>query len=196
MTGKHLRLGGLFLFVGTLVVLTMLQLRSAAGVEKIFESTAIIQVATLADSSKEDFWTQEAVQITADEVLEPVVLDLELARKWKLTPRQSIVMLRWRVSVVSLPERDSRSRFSITVRAPDAELTRSIAAQIATEYQQQGNARARLQWEEKIEALNQEIADQKQVVEEKRLLLDQVQREARQKLQKTNFEHESEKGKS
>jgi hypothetical protein len=157
------------------------------GLEKNYESIAILQVATPSevktDLEKEDFWLQETLAMTTDEVLAPVVAKMGLAEEWGLHPEQSLVLLRGLVSVATLPERNFQSRFSITVRSTDAELARSLAASIATEYQAQGNEKARRRFEEEGESLNRQIAEQKRIVEEKRVRLVQAHREARKREQ-------------
>lgn len=158
---------------------------SAAKTEKIYQSTAVLQVATpfelVERTEKEAFSRQEIAQMTSDAVLAPVVSSLGLAEHWAVTPQQALVLLRGQTSIDGLPERGTRSRFSITVKEADAELARSIAALIASEYQEQGNARARVRFEEERAALNLAIADQQRIVAEKRLRLEKAHRQASQK---------------
>ena len=155
------------------------------GTEKIYESTAVLQVAHPLmfeeGETLEGFLAGEKAAMISDEVLEPVVSDLKLAEEWSLTPSQSLTTLRERTAVLKLSDEEGHSRFSISLRAPDAKLTRAIAARVAKEYQKQRNALARLAHEKEVEALNRQIEAQKKMVEQKRKDMEEVQRALREK---------------
>lgn len=175
VSGKGLHPLALVLLVAGLGVLVRGQFGKTVGDERIYESTAILQVASpveeLTRDRKEGFLRSEAATMVSDEVLEPVVAKLKLAQEWSLTPRQSVMTLRGRTKVIRLSDREERARFSISVRTPDAELTRAIASEIASEYQRQGNAKALLAYQQELDALNKRIAEQEKLVEEKRARL-------------------------
>lgn len=165
------------LFLGLLGGLLIWQMQGLGGMEPQYESTAILQVVAPEGASPANQLShlqREMKAMTSDEVLQPVVEVLGLADKWSLTKEQTVVTLRGRTVVSSLGNQEDRARVAITVRAPDAELTRAIAAEVAGEYQRQGNARAIAEYEKILRALNEEIAEQEKRVEKKRRALDSI----------------------
>lgn len=189
-TRKRWRLVGLAVFVAGIVVLGWSR-SQLVGRERIYESSVILLVAQPAGLEGENggrmFVEFEIGIIISDEVLYPVVKGLRLDEQWSLTSEQSVLMLRGLMVVEEVEEREEKCCISVAVRSPDAELAREIASRVATEYQGQGNARAREAFEREVEALGYEIAEQKRLVDEKRLKLEKAHREARQKLREAHL---------
>ncbi|MFC0016979.1 hypothetical protein AAFN60_10930 [Roseibacillus persicicus] len=147
--------------------------------EPQYESTAVLRLASPLIATPElgsSYMAREMEAMVSDSVLQPVVERLRLADEWSVTAEQAVLSLRERTEVTSLGNEEEVSRVALTVRAPNAELTREIAAELAFEYQQQGNLRAQEDAERFLKALNEKIAEQEKRVEEKRRALDSLEK--------------------
>ena len=150
-----LRRAVVVVFLTVLVAVAIWPLNHALAEGKTFESSAVLNLAVPEDIQgerlQEDYLKKEQAQMVSDEVLRPVVDGLNLEKRWSLDSSQAVVILRGKTEVKRLESRGGRHRFEITVQASEAELARSVAAGVAVAYQSQGNAKARRDWEQKLQ---------------------------------------------
>lgn len=173
---------GLVVFLAAVVALAVWPLNRVLGEERTYESSAVLNLLIPEEFQQEElregYLKKEEAQVLSDAVLYPVVAGLELGEEWSLSDSQAVVTLRGKTEVKRLSSKEDRQRFSITVQASSAELACSMAAEVASQYQSQGNAKARQEWEQKLRGLDAEIEAQKKLVEKKRLQMEKVLREA------------------
>ncbi|WP_377174206.1 hypothetical protein [Roseibacillus ishigakijimensis] len=115
----------------------------------------------------------------SDEVLLPVVEDFSLSERWSLSETAALRLLRERTQVQKSEK--GGNRLLIVVRAPDARLTRDLVAAIGESYRNVLIERGLKREKRALDALERELAEQRDQVARKRERLDVLLREIQEK---------------
>ncbi|MBK1833487.1 hypothetical protein JIN78_05370 [Roseibacillus ishigakijimensis] len=117
--------------------------------------------------------------VRSDEVLLPVVEDFSLSERWSLSETAALRLLRERTQVQKSEK--GGNRLLIVVRAPDARLTRDLVAAIGESYRNVLIERGLKREKRALDALERELAEQRDQVARKRERLDVLLREIQEK---------------
>jgi capsular polysaccharide biosynthesis protein len=115
------------------------------------------------------FLATEVAVITSRATLERVVERLDLAARWNLPPDQVVDLLSSLVTVERIPDTDL---LTIRVRHTNAQDARDLAEAVAEAYADRRTERETDRAEQALQALDEELRKQEDVVEEKRKVLD------------------------
>ena len=115
------------------------------------------------------FLATEVAVITSRATLERVVERLDLAARWNLPPDQVVDLLTGLVTVERIPDTDL---LTIRVRHTNAQDARDLAEAVAEAYAARRTERETDRAEQALQALDEELRKQEDVVEEKRKVLD------------------------
>ena len=162
-------LGGLF--VGAVVAYVS---------PRLFESRVVLQVSpgmenllrvgeeSVSEVPAEQFFATEVEVIRAQVTLALVVEELDLTRRWNLPVGDCVEVLK--KSLVAQQIRGT-DLLEIKVRRTNAEDARDVAESVATKYQERRTEAERKRGEAALAVLDVDLAEQEQLVEEKRKTL-------------------------
>ena len=170
---------------GIILLTFLLVFLTAAVITRVmprkYSSTAVVQVNTPGQGfgskiglieSRQYFATQFEV-ISAAKTLKIVANSLDLENKWGREEDSVIAALK---GMVQTKQRIGTDLIEITVLNIDREVAREVAAEVAIAYQNRRNQEEMRRAENQLDALDAEIEDQKDKVEDKRKVLDTIVR--------------------
>ena len=170
---------------GIILLTFLLVFLTAAVITRVmpkkYSSTAVVQVNNPGQGfgselgileSRQYFATQFEV-ISAAKTLKVVADSLDLKNKWGRDEDSVVDALK---GMVKTTQRTGTDLIEITVLHIDSEVAREVAAEVAEAYQNRRNLEESQRAENQLDALDQEIEDQKDKVEAKRKVLDTIVR--------------------
>lgn len=170
---------------GIILLTFLLVFLTAAVITRVmprkYASTAVVQVntpglgfgSTLGVMQSRQYFATQFEVISAAKTLKVVSDSLDLKNKWGRDEDSVIAELK---AMTETTQRTGTDLIEITVTNIDREVAKEVAAEIAQAYQQRRNSEEMDRAEKQLEALDAEIEDQKDKVEQKRKVLDTIVR--------------------